>query len=39
METINFDSFLLRIKQQNGWKKLIYINRKTTNIKKTKINS
>ena len=37
METINFDKFLLEIKQQNGWKKLMFFKKKTTHPNKIKL--
>jgi len=37
IETIDFDLFLLQLKQQNGWKKLMFYKRKTTHPKKIKL--
>ncbi len=37
LETIDFDLFLLQLKQENGWKKLMFYKRKTTHPKKIKL--
>jgi len=36
-ESIDFDLFLLQLKQENGWKKLMFYKRKTTHPKKIKL--
>ena len=36
-ETINFDKFLLKMKQLSGWKKCIVKERKTTHPDKIKL--
>jgi hypothetical protein len=36
-ETISLEKFLLQLKQQNGWKTLMYFKRNTTHPKKIKL--